>query len=108
VARRVKLLKTVVPPVTRAGFLANLDNPAIPGILRMTRSAAEALGIEIIPIDVRSDSDVEAAFQTMIAKGVHGFIFYPIPLQDTRMPNSQRPRYNTAFPGWTRSRGTPR
>ena len=41
VAHRVKLLKAVVPALTRAGFVAKPDNPAIPNILRMTRIAAE-------------------------------------------------------------------
>ncbi len=85
VGRRVKLIKTVVPELARAGFVARPDNPAIPGILRMTRSAAEALGIDVITIDVRADSDLEGAFQTMITRGVQGFIFYPIPLQDARI-----------------------
>jgi putative ABC transport system substrate-binding protein len=85
VAHRVTLLKTVAPRLTRAGFLANLKNPAIPRILRMTQAAAAALGIDVAPIDVTSDSDVEAGFATMTAGGVQGFIFYPIPLQDVRI-----------------------
>lgn len=85
VAHRVKLLKTVVPGLTRAGVVAKLDSPAIPGILRMTRTAAGALGIDVIPVDVQSESDVEAAFETMIKRGVQGFIFYPVPMQDTRV-----------------------
>jgi putative tryptophan/tyrosine transport system substrate-binding protein len=85
VAHRVKLLKTVVPGLTRAGFVAKPDNPAIPGILRMTRIAAEAAKIDVIPVDVQSEKDVEVAFETMIKRGVQGFIFYPVPMQDTRV-----------------------
>ena len=85
VAHRVKLLKTVVPGLTRAGFIAKSDNPAIPGILRMTRTAAEALRIDLMPVEVRSESEVEGAFQTMIGRGVQGFIFYPMPMPDTRI-----------------------
>ena len=72
VAHRVKLLKTVVPGLTRAGFVAKFDNPATPGVLRMTRAAAEALRVEVIPVDVRSESDVEGAFDTMIGRGGRG------------------------------------
>ena len=85
VAQRVKLLKAVVPGLTRAGFVAKADSPAIPSILRMTRTAAEALGIEVIPVDVRLESDMESAFETMIKRGVQGFIFYPVPMPDTRI-----------------------
>lgn len=85
VAYRVKLLKAVVPGITRAGFVAKPDSPAIPGILRMTRIAAEAAGIDVVPVDVQSERDVEAAFETMIKRGVQGFIFYPVPMHDTRV-----------------------
>jgi putative tryptophan/tyrosine transport system substrate-binding protein len=85
VAHRVKLLKTVVPGLTRAGFVANPDNPAIPGIRQMTRTAAESSGIEVIPVDVRSESDVESAFETMIKRDVRGFILYPVPMPATRI-----------------------
>ena len=51
----------------------------------MTRSAAEALKTDVIPIDVRSASDIEGAFQTIVTRGGQGFIFYPIPLQDARI-----------------------
>ena len=85
VVRRVKLLKAVVPGLTRAGCIAKLDNPAIPGILRTTRTAAEAAGIEVVPFDIQSDKDVEPAFETMIKRGAQGFILYPVPMQDTRV-----------------------
>jgi putative ABC transport system substrate-binding protein len=85
VAHRVKLLKTVVPRLTRGGFVANLENKAIPGILRMTRAAAEALGIDVVPVDVRSEKDLDAALETLAAKGVEGFIFYPIPMPENRV-----------------------
>jgi len=85
VAHRVKLLKAVVPELTRAGFIVKGDHPAIPGILQMTRMASEASGIELIPLDVRLASDMESAFETMIKRGAQGFIFYPVPMPDTRM-----------------------
>jgi len=85
IAHRVKLLKTVVPEVTRAGFIAKGDSPATPAILQMTRTAAGASGIELIPVDVRLASDMESAFETMIKRGAQGFIFYPVPMPDTRI-----------------------
>lgn len=85
VAYRVKLLRTVLPGLTRAGFLANSESAAIPGILRMTRAAAESFGIDVIPVDVRSETDIEGAFETLNKAGVQGFIFYPVPMQDTRL-----------------------
>jgi putative tryptophan/tyrosine transport system substrate-binding protein len=85
VARRVTLLNTIVPRLSHAGFIANLESPAIPGILRMTRAAAGALQVDVIPVDVRAEKDVEAAFETLTRSGVQGFIFYPVPMQDSRI-----------------------
>jgi putative ABC transport system substrate-binding protein len=85
ITRRVRLLKRLVPGLTRAGFVANSESGAVPGILRMTRAAADALQIEMVIVDVRSEKDLEGAFEALVSKGAHGFIHYPVPMQDTRM-----------------------
>ena len=85
VAHRVRLLKTVVPGLRRAGFIANPENAATPGILRMTRTAAEASGVDVVTADVQSEKDLDGAFDTLATKGVGGFILYPVPMQDSRI-----------------------
>jgi putative ABC transport system substrate-binding protein len=85
VAHRVRLLKTVVPGLTRAGFVADPGSRAIPGILRMTRTAAEALQIEVLPVDARTEKDLDGALETLVTKGAQGFILYPVPMQDSRV-----------------------
>jgi putative tryptophan/tyrosine transport system substrate-binding protein len=83
--KRLKLLKDVVPGLTRAAIVANPDHPATPGAVRMTQIAAEALRIELVPVDVRTEKDIESAFETMIRLGAGAFVFYPVPMQDTRV-----------------------
>jgi ABC-type uncharacterized transport system substrate-binding protein len=82
--KRLKLLKIVAPELTRVAFAANPEHPATPNLLRMTRITAEALQIELIPADVRTERDMESAFETMAKVGARGFIFYPVPMLDGR------------------------
>jgi putative ABC transport system substrate-binding protein len=82
--KRLKLLKDVEPGLTRAAIVANPDHPATPGVVRMTQTAAEALRIELVPVDVRAEQDIESAFETMIKAGARAFVFYPVPMPDAR------------------------
>jgi putative tryptophan/tyrosine transport system substrate-binding protein len=82
--KRLTLLKDVAPDITRAALVANPEHPATPSILHMTKPAAEMLGIELMAIDVRSEKDMEAAFDTMAKAGITCFIFYPVPMSDDR------------------------
>ena len=83
--KRLTLLKAVVPGLTRVAFIANPDSPATPGILRSTQNTAMSLDIELIDIGVRTEREIEGAFDTMGRMGVQGFIFYPVPMVDSRV-----------------------
>jgi putative ABC transport system substrate-binding protein len=82
--KRLKLLKDVAPELTLAAFAANPEHPATPNILHMTQIAAETLRIELVPVDVRTEKDMEGALETMIKVGAREFIFYPVPMPDGR------------------------
>jgi putative tryptophan/tyrosine transport system substrate-binding protein len=82
--KRLKLLKDVAPDLTRVAFAANPEHPATPNVLRMTRAAAEMLRIDLIPVDVRSEKDMEDAFDMMAKARTTAFIFYPVPMSDDR------------------------
>ena len=82
--KRLKLLKDVAPELTRVAFAANPEHPATPSVLRMTRSAAEMLRIDLVPVDVRLEKDMEGAFDMMAKAGATAFIFYPVPMSDDR------------------------
>jgi putative ABC transport system substrate-binding protein len=83
--KRLQLLKDVVPGLTRAAIVANPEHPATPGVVRMTQIAAEASRIELVPVDVRTETDIESAFETMRKGGAGAFVFYPVPMKDTRV-----------------------
>jgi putative ABC transport system substrate-binding protein len=61
-AKRLELLKRVIPGLSRAAILWDSANPSVSLGLRDTRIAAEKLGIELQPLEVREPEDFAAAF----------------------------------------------
>ncbi len=61
-AKRLELLKEVVPQLARTAVLWNGANPANALAWRETEGAARALGVTLEPHDVRSAKDFEIAF----------------------------------------------
>lgn len=84
-SKRLKVLKDLEPKLIRAAVVANPDHPAMPGVVRMTRTAAETLRIDLVAVDVRTEKDLEAAFETMIKEKAEGFVYYPVPMSDSRV-----------------------
>jgi putative ABC transport system substrate-binding protein len=68
--KRVELLKELRPGNSIAAFFSNMANPVVPPQWEETRKAAQALGIEISLLDVRSRDDIPAAFETAAARRV--------------------------------------
>ena len=104
--KRLKLLKDVAPDLTRVAFAANPEHPATPNVLRMTRAAAEMLRIDLIPVDVRSEKDMEDAFDMMAkAREPRLLFFTPSPCQMTASASWQSWPCNAGFFGQMRYHG---
>src|SRR3954462_13024845 len=56
-AKRLQLLKEVIPRLSRAAVLWNSGNPSVSLGLRDTRSAAEKFGITLEPLELRDPGD---------------------------------------------------
>jgi putative ABC transport system substrate-binding protein len=56
------------------GFLVNPDNPNAEPDIKETQAAAEALGLKILVLKARTESDFEPAFATMDEQGVGGIL----------------------------------
>jgi putative ABC transport system substrate-binding protein len=65
VSKRVELLRDVVPNLRRLAVLANESNPVVRREAEEVQVAAHALGVEIIPLDVRRADDIAPAFATL-------------------------------------------
>jgi putative ABC transport system substrate-binding protein len=69
-AKRVELLKEMVPGIKRMATLVNLSNPATATQWEEVQRAARILGIEVRRLDVRSIADVTRVFEMAINEGI--------------------------------------
>ena len=68
VAKRVELLREVIPRIARLALLDNMTNRSVPPQWEETKRAARALGIEPQLLDVRKPEDIERAFDAAVAQ----------------------------------------
>jgi ABC-type uncharacterized transport system substrate-binding protein len=61
--KRLALLREVAPNLRRVAFMGNIDNPVVPRELREVQAAAETLGLEVAPSEIRRTQDIVPAFE---------------------------------------------
>jgi putative ABC transport system substrate-binding protein len=66
--KRIELLREIVPQLRRLAIIFNAGNAQPVLEMRETEAAAVALGIEVVPIEIRRVEDFSPAFQVMKAK----------------------------------------
>ena len=76
-AKRLELLKQMVPGLTGVAVLMNPTNPYRLGAVERTQRAAEQLGLLAIPIDASSPEELEPAFQKMKQQGAQAVLVTP-------------------------------
>ncbi len=64
-AKRIELLKEMLPHMTRVGVLVNPDNPYFRLELPALEATARSLSVEVSQFPVRSPSEFEGAFEKM-------------------------------------------
>jgi putative ABC transport system substrate-binding protein len=75
-AKRLELLKELVPSMSRAGILMVRGNPANGLALQTTGAAANALRVELRSIEVGGPNDFESAFSALADNQVDGFVVW--------------------------------
>jgi putative ABC transport system substrate-binding protein len=73
-AKRIELLKELVPNVTRVALLHNMSNPAALPEWEETKRAAGSLGLRVELLDVRSQGDLDGAFERAVRQRVDALI----------------------------------
>jgi putative tryptophan/tyrosine transport system substrate-binding protein len=73
-AKRVELLKELVPGLSRVALLHNMGNPAVPPEWEETKKAASSLGLEAELLDVRSQDDLGRALERAVRQHVDGLV----------------------------------
>ena len=72
--KRLELLKEMVPGLSRAALLWNAGNPAYVRAWTQSQGAAQTLGVALERYEVRSPTDFQAAFATMVQQRPDGLV----------------------------------
>jgi putative tryptophan/tyrosine transport system substrate-binding protein len=67
-AKRAELIKEAIPRLTRLGVLVNPGNPAHPIALAAMRPTASALGVELVPAEVKAREDISTAIASVVRR----------------------------------------
>jgi putative ABC transport system substrate-binding protein len=73
-AKRVELLKALVPRAKRIAALLNMGNPAIPPQWKKVEMAARSLGMQAQLLDVRKAEDLGPAFDAAVRQRVDALV----------------------------------
>ena len=68
-AKRLELLRQIVPKATTIAVLVNPNNPEAVSERSDVQAAALAIGQQLLVLDVSSDRDIETAFATFVQRG---------------------------------------
>jgi putative ABC transport system substrate-binding protein len=74
VAKRLELLKELIPSAIRVAALLNPANPANPPQITLTQAAASALGVTILSFEAERANEIARAFVTMKRERSTGLI----------------------------------
>jgi putative ABC transport system substrate-binding protein len=81
--KRLELLREVSPKISRVAILSSEKSPATEIAMNEIRAAANALGIQLQTLQVRSPNDFESAFDSSTKGGAGGLIVLQGPLTST-------------------------
>ena len=73
-AKRVQILRELVPRAVRVAALFNMSNPAIPQAWKEVETSARSLGMQPQLLDVRKLEDLEPAFDSAIRHRADGLV----------------------------------
>jgi ABC-type uncharacterized transport system substrate-binding protein len=76
-AKRLELLKEVVPGLTRITALSNPANPSLALIVEENRAAAKSLGLGVHSADVRTPADLDRVFPEIIKERSGALVLPP-------------------------------
>ena len=83
--KRVELLTAIVPGLSRLAVILNTTNPVHPFLEQEISDAAQALGIQVQALPIRSADDFEPAFRTATSAGADAIH----PLTDSVVTNNR-------------------
>jgi putative ABC transport system substrate-binding protein len=77
VRKMPELLKDMVPKASHIAVLADGAIPSTVGFLRESQTTAQALGVKLLPVEVRGPNDFDGAFSAMMNRRPDALITLP-------------------------------
>ena len=79
-AKRMEILKEMVPGISKVAVFLNPDDPSVAFALKETQSAAQAMGMRLQAFEIRNGAAFDGAFLAAGKERVEGVIVLPAPL----------------------------
>ena len=73
-AKQLELAREVVPGATRIGLVDDVTDPKAHPQRQEIEAAGRTLGIEVVPAEVRTAADIDAAYQALVSAGVQAVV----------------------------------
>jgi putative ABC transport system substrate-binding protein len=83
-AKRLQLLRELLPKASTIGVLVNADNPAMAATLPDMKVAASANGQRLVILNARSEADINATFASLRSNGVDALLVTTNPFYEGR------------------------
>jgi putative ABC transport system substrate-binding protein len=77
-AKRVELIREAIPTLTRVAVMVNPSNASHPIVLAVMQRTAGALGVELVPVEVKVRDDIAAAIAGVAARPASALV----PIED--------------------------
>jgi putative tryptophan/tyrosine transport system substrate-binding protein len=78
--KRLDLLHEMLPKAERIAFLVNPGNPNAESDIANVQAAAKVIGVQILPIDVNREAELEAAFERAVQQRADALLPGPDPV----------------------------
>jgi putative ABC transport system substrate-binding protein len=72
--KRLELLKETSPKVSRVAVLWNSTNPGVAVVFKQTKDASQGLHLQLQSLEVKSDHDLESAFEATTGSGTNALV----------------------------------
>ena len=82
-AKRVELIREMIPALTRLGVIVNPANHSHPIALEAMQGTARALGIELVPAEVKGRDDFAAVITAIAKRQIPAVVAIEDPLVDS-------------------------
>jgi putative tryptophan/tyrosine transport system substrate-binding protein len=83
-AKRLEVLRTLIPNASTVAMLVNLNYPSAPSEVQDVQDGARALGLQIAVLNAPAESDFEPAFATIAGQKLAGLLVADDPFLESR------------------------